>query len=181
MKPVPLSKSLPIQYRQVVRASLSRFLDSRFHLGLIALDLILLIFQPYDRLGILKIEAVHLILVGILVYELALLLFNLLYYVLYYRSYFYDFCRSGVVVKRGVFCRKELIVPFNRITDIYVEQDAVSRFLGLYDVHLATQTEHSKKIAHMGGVNKPGAQSLYRLLLQHIDGSIKFSAESASY
>lgn len=177
MKYVPLSKSAPIQYRQILRASLSRFLDSRFHLGLIALDLALLTFRPYDQLGILEIEAVHFILVGILAYELAMLFFDLIYYLLYYRSYFYDFCNFGVVVKRGVLCRKELIIPFNRITDVYVEQDAVSRLLGLYDVHLATQTEHSKKIAHMGGVNKPGAQSLYRLLLQNIEGTIELSPE----
>jgi putative membrane protein len=69
---------------------------------------------------------------------LALLVGAVIYQVFYYRFYFYDMIESEIIIKKGVIGRREMVIPFSRIQDIYVDQDVLDRIFGLYDVHIAT-------------------------------------------
>jgi len=94
---------------------------------------------------------------------------KMIYEYIYYRMYFYDMDEQNVVVRKGVVSKHEVTLPFNRITDVYVDQDVVDVFLGLYDVHISTPTQKSGEVAHIDGVNRSGAAELRRLILDQIN------------
>ncbi|MFN8391171.1 MAG: PH domain-containing protein [Bdellovibrionota bacterium] len=168
---VPLCWVVPIRWRQIVRASIARFFNSRIHTGLILTDLTLIFIKPWDSFGLLDIPQVHAALVLLLLYELLLFLCDLVYQIIYYRTYFYDIRESeqSVVIRRGVLCKTEITLPLARITDVYLEQDFISRLLGLYDLHLSSPTRTSGRVAHMVGIDHEGAHSLRQTLLGMIN------------
>jgi len=100
---------------------------------------------------------------------LAVLMFwRMIYQYLYYLAYLYDMDDKNVTVTKGVITKRTIILPFKRITDVYVDQDLWDVFLGLYDVHISTPTEESGEFAHIDGVDKNGADLIRQLVLDRI-------------
>ena len=97
-----------------------------------------------------------------------MLLWNPTYQWLYYAAYFYDADDRNIVIRKGVVAKKEITLPFSKITDVYVDQDLMDVVFGLYDVHMSTPTESSGQFAHIDGVDKAGSQQLRALLLERI-------------
>lgn len=91
-----------------------------------------------------------------------------LYEFLYYQTYFYDADEENITIRKGVVVRREAVLPFSRITDVYVDQDLLDVILGLYDVHLSTPTEQSGRFAHIDGVSKKSAVIIKELVLESI-------------
>ena len=90
----------------------------------------------------------------------------------YYDVYFYDLNPDYIVIKKGPITPKEITIPYERIQDVYVDQDLFDRFFGLYDVHLSSATISSGMEAHIDGVEKPAADGLRALLLQTVSERI---------
>jgi membrane protein YdbS with pleckstrin-like domain len=76
---------------------------------------------------------------------------------------------KNLVVRKGVIAQREITVPFKRITDVYVEQDLLDVFLGLYDLHISTPTVESSHSTHIDGLNRAGATRLREIILSRID------------
>ncbi len=105
------------------------------------------------------------------VFLIILLLISGLYYYYqrwYFAVYFYDLTENYVVIKKGPIAPKEITVPYERIQDIYVDQDIWDRFFGLYDVHISSATISSGLTAHIDGVDKAGAEGLRNILLEKL-------------
>lgn len=88
---------------------------------------------------------------------------------LYFRNYFYDIDDKNVIIRKGVITTKEATLPFNKITDVYVDQDIHDVIFGIYDVHISTPTVDSGLFAHIDGVNKEGSVEIRRLILDRIN------------
>lgn len=97
---------------------------------------------------------------------------NYLYQVLYFNSYFYDLTESFIVIKKGVITPREISIPYERVQDIYVDQDIWDRIFRLYDVHLSTATWTSGMEAHIDGVEKEVANGLRGVLLKTVGDKI---------
>lgn len=95
-----------------------------------------------------------------------------LYQQWYYNVYFYDLTSDYVVIKKGPITPREITIPYERIQDVYVDQDLLDRFFGLYDVHLSSATISSGMEAHIDGVEKPAADGLRAMLLQTVSERI---------
>ena len=91
------------------------------------------------------------------------------YQYLYFKRYFYDMDEKNIAIRKGVIAQKEIILPFSRITDVYVDQDLFDVMFGLYDVHISTPTQESGMFAHIDGVNKSGSQQLRQMILDRIN------------
>ena len=91
------------------------------------------------------------------------------YHILYFFSYFYDVDDKNIYIRKGIFAKKEITLPFSRITDVYIDQDVMDVLFGLYDVHMSSPTEQSGRFAHIDGVDKRGAVQLRSLLLERIN------------
>lgn len=91
-----------------------------------------------------------------------------LYEVAYFKTYFYDVREDFLIIRKGVFMPRETIIPYEKIQDIYVDQDLFDRIFNLYDVHVSTATVLSGKEAHIDGVNKKNAEAIRELILENV-------------
>lgn len=89
-----------------------------------------------------------------------------LYQVWYFNVYFYDLTPDFIVIKKGPITPREITIPYERIQDVYVDQDIFDRILGIYDVHLSSATISSGMEAHIDGVERPAADGLRAELLK---------------
>ena len=96
-----------------------------------------------------------------------------IYEKLYVATYFYDIMKDIICIKKGVFTPNEINIPFDRVQDIYVDQDILDRIFSLYDVHLSTATSTSNYLAHIDGVEKEAAEGLRSLLLELVKSGRK--------
>ena len=90
----------------------------------------------------------------------------------YYAVYFYDLTPDFIQIKKGPITPKEITIPYERIQDIYVDQDLLDRIFGLYDVHLSSATISSGMEAHIDGVEKSAADGLRKMLLETVQQKI---------
>jgi len=108
-----------------------------------------------------------------LILLLAVLIAEYTYQKWYFTVYFYDLTESFIIIKKGVFTPKEISVPYERVQDIYMDQDIFDRFFGLYDAHISSATISSGFEAHIDGVEKQAADGLKNLLLSTVQEKIK--------
>ncbi len=99
---------------------------------------------------------------------------NYIWEIFYFKSYFYDIDKDYLLIRKGVISRGEIHVLYNKIQDVYLNQDFLDRLFGLYDVHLETAGFSSGMEAHIDGVSEKNAQRLRDILM----GKIKKSRPS---
>jgi membrane protein YdbS with pleckstrin-like domain len=95
-----------------------------------------------------------------------------LYQQWYFAVYFYELDNDYIVIKKGPITPREITIPYERIQDVYVDQDLLDRFFGLYDVHLSSATASSGMEAHIDGVEKQAADGLRAILLKTVQERI---------
>lgn len=93
------------------------------------------------------------------------------YQYLYWRSYYYDVDDDTIRIRKGVIAKREAILPYSRITDVYLDRDIADVVFGLYDLHISTPTVESGKFAHIDGLRKDGAEKIRDLLLRKINAT----------
>lgn len=94
-----------------------------------------------------------------------------MYQLWYSRTYFYNATDKLLIIRKGPLAPQEITIPFNRIQDIYLDQDVLDRLFGIYDVHISTATATSGVRAHIDGVEKDVAEKLREFLIQKIHES----------
>ncbi|MFA5184456.1 MAG: PH domain-containing protein [Patescibacteria group bacterium] len=109
---------------------------------------------------------------GYLVFAAITLLLGYFYQKWYFSTYFYDLTDNFIIIRKGPITPKEISIPYERIQDVYVDQDFFDRLLGIYDVHLSSATFSSGLEAHIDGVGKEAADGLKNLLLSTIQQKI---------
>lgn len=97
---------------------------------------------------------------------------NYLYERWYFAVYYYELTPDYIVIKKGPITPKEITIPYERVQDVYVDQDIFDRMLGLYDVHLSSATISSGMAAHIDGVEKDAADGLREMLLSTVRSKI---------
>ena len=113
---------------------------------------------------------ISLYVIAFLLIVLALLTY--LYQRWYFEVYYYDTRDDFIVIKKGPIAPKEITIPWERIQDVYVDQDIFDRMFGLFDVHLSTATITSGMQAHIDGVEQQAADGLREVLLGKIKSRI---------
>jgi len=111
----------------------------------------------YLRITILLILISFLIIVGKYIYE---------YY--YYKKYFYDMNDEVLVIRKGVFGSRELVIPFSKIQDIFIDQDILDRLFNLRDLYVSTVTNRSILNAHIDGINPEKAEKIATMLINAV-------------
>jgi membrane protein YdbS with pleckstrin-like domain len=109
---------------------------------------------------------------GIVLFIPTIILIEYFYERWYFETYFYDLTPEFVQIKKGVITSREITVPYERIQDVYVDQDICDRIFGLYDVHISSATFASGALAHIDGVEKQAADGLRSFLLETVKQKI---------
>lgn len=94
------------------------------------------------------------------------------YQVWYFQVYFYELTDDFIIIRKRVFTPSEITIPYERVQDVYVDQDLLDRIMGLYDVHLSSATISSGIEAHIDGVEKEAADGLRKLILDKVKEKI---------
>jgi len=92
---------------------------------------------------------------------------TVLYQYYYYRLYDYEFKDDGGMIRKGVISRATGYVRYDRIQNVYVDQDFWDRIFGLRDVHYETAGEQSAFYSHVDGLRKKEADLLAEFLNTH--------------
>lgn len=103
---------------------------------------------------------------------IAILGATVMYQFWYYASYFYDLTDDFIIIKKGPITPQELTIPYERVQDIYVDQDLFDRIFGIYDVHISSATFTSGALAHIDGVEKAAADGLRDVLLTTVQRKV---------
>ncbi len=93
------------------------------------------------------------------------------YIKVYIKRYYYDGEEHFITIKKGVFAPTEIHVQWQKIQDVYVDQDILDRIMGLYDVHIASATVSSGIEAHIDGIDQAAAEGLKKFLLNKVSGA----------
>ena len=107
-----------------------------------------------------------------LVFLFTFFLLTYIYQEWYWKVYFYDLTDDFIIIKKHPITPREITIPYERIQDVYVDQDLLDRFFGLYDVHLSSATISSGMEAHIDGVEKEAADGLRKVLLETVQRRI---------
>lgn len=102
------------------------------------------------------------------IFLLVVILLIYLYQRWYFAVYFYDLTDNYIQIRKGPITPREITIPYERIQDVYIDQDILDRIFGLYDVHLSSATVSSGMEAHIDGVEKPAAEGLRSILLETV-------------
>lgn len=102
------------------------------------------------------------------------------YLKVYIRRYYYSGEEHFITIKKGVFAPSEIHVQWQKIQDVYVDQDILDRIMGLYDVHIASATAASSIEAHIDGVEKSAAEGLKNFLLNKVSGAGRNSSHNST-
>jgi membrane protein YdbS with pleckstrin-like domain len=96
----------------------------------------------------------------------------------YIKRYYYAGEENFITIKKGVFAPAEIHVQWQKIQDVYVDQDILDRMMGLYDVHIASATAASGIEAHIDGVDQASAEGLKNFLLSKVSNAGKNNLQS---
>ena len=105
---------------------------------------------------------------GFLAFFFVIFLLAYFYQRWYFAVYFYDLTPDFIQIKKGPITPREITLPYERIQDVYVDQDLLDRIFGLYDVHLSSATASSGMAAHIDGLEKKAADGLREVLLNTV-------------
>lgn len=100
-----------------------------------------------------------------------LVLWRTAYQIMYFSTYFYNMDDRNMTIRKGVLAKHEITLPLSKVTDVYIDQDLLDVFFGLYDLHISSPTEQSGRVAHIDGVDKRGAVQLRNLILDRINSA----------
>ncbi len=79
----------------------------------------------------------------------------------YYQMYFYNAGPEILVIRKGVFNENEIAIPYSKIENVYLDQDPLDQFFGLWDLHFATTTGRSYMESHIDGLSEENANALH--------------------
>ncbi len=75
----------------------------------------------------------------------------------YYKLYYYNFAEDRAEIRKGVISRATGHVHYERLQNIYIDQDFLDRIFRLYDIHYETAGKTSDFYSHVDGLNKINA------------------------
>jgi membrane protein YdbS with pleckstrin-like domain len=108
-----------------------------------------------------------LIIALIAVYVIAAIL-EFLYQREYYRTYYYDIEKDFLIIKKGFITPHQTMLPYEKLQDVYMDQDIFDRIFNLWDVHVSTATAMSGHEAHIDGVSLDNGEKLREIILEKI-------------
>ncbi len=86
----------------------------------------------------------------------------------YFQAYFYDVGEHFLVIRKDWITPRETTLPYEKLQDVYMDQDLLDRVFGLWDVHVSTATMMSGMEAHIDGVSAQNAGKVRELIMGKI-------------
>jgi membrane protein YdbS with pleckstrin-like domain len=157
-------EQFPLSTKKIIKKTIS----STIGYAVLFLALGIIIFFSLGTDGQQLFNSPSTMIVGLVGLLLIIFILEYIYQSWYFDVYFYDLTPDFIQIKKGVITPREITIPYERIQDVYVDQDLLDRIFGLYDVHLSSATAASGMEAHIDGVEKQSAEGLREVLLETV-------------
>ena len=158
---VPTCKQIPLHPNKIIKKTIATVLGT-----VITLGVMLFIFAA---MIVSFAQSLCLVISGGLILLLAVIVGGAYWYQReYYRTYYYDLKKDMLVIRKGVFAPREITIPYERVQNVFVDQDILDTVFKLYDVHLETAAIGSGINAHIDGVDEGNATKLKDIILGKI-------------
>lgn len=165
-------EQFPLSTKKVLKKTITSTLAYIILFLLIYISIAVIFFSVTGRFSSM-LGSLSLITLGVLgLLILIIVVVTYFYQLWYYNVYFYDLTADYIVIRKGPITPHEITIPYERIQDVYVDQDIFDRIFSLYDVHLSSATISSGEAAHIDGLEKPAADGLRNEFLQIISKKI---------
>lgn len=178
----PTREKYPLSFKKIIKKTLSSLALWVMGLAFLAGFALFLTFY-LDAARAIQLEAARQILIAtmstILVFIILIAVPTYIYQRWYFAKYFYDLGKDYIVIRKGVITPSEISMPYERVQDVYMNQDILDRIFGLFDVHLSTATSSSGMEAHIDGLEKDAAMGLKEELLRIVGFRIQKSVSSS--
>lgn len=161
-------EQFPLSQKKIIKKTIAGTVGAIIGLAIILIIIVVLFTSLIPQLGSLAVSILGASIVGFIVLMLIIIILTYLYQRWYFAVYFYDLTNDYIVIKKGPITPREITIPYERIQDVYVDQDIFDRIFGLYDVHLSSATVSSGMEAHIDGVEKEAADGLRAILLNTV-------------
>jgi len=160
-----LVETYPLDPKKPLKKTIERL---RYWVGLLVIWIgMIVISARVNPVAFSLISPLVIILIAVVLIAM-LALATYIYELFYLKYYFYDIVGSTLIIRKGVFSRNEITVAFNRLQDVYVDQDILDRLFGLYDIHVSSATITSGTLSHIDGLPKDHAKVIKELILKKI-------------
>lgn len=106
--------------------------------------------------------------ISLIVLYIIIFIIEVWYQTEYYNRYFYNISADFLIIKKGVIMPHETMLPYEKLQDVYMDQDLFDRMFNLWDVHVSTATAMSGHEAHIDGVSRENGEKLRELILDKI-------------
>jgi len=168
----PTREKYPLSENKIIKKTITSGLGTFFSLGFIIIVLTFPFIGIFSSLSTNNISSiVETFFRLIWLYPILSFVYIAIVYIyqkVYFSTYYYDVTEDYLVIKKGVFAPSEITIPWERIQDVYVDQDIWDRIFDLFDVHLSTATITSGFSAHIDGVEQQAADGLRMILLEKV-------------
>lgn len=155
---------IPLESRKIIKKSLANGMLV-FYLIFIVLGILWLAQGVGRSIPGLPIFAIFL---GIFIVIFLLFIVGVIYQIFYFRYYFYDLTPEEIIIMKGVIARNKISIRYEKVQNIFIDQDFLDRIFRLYDVHVATADSQSAMVAHIDGVSGENAEKLKLILDEKI-------------
>lgn len=161
-------EQFPLSYKKIIKKTIANTIAITILLLLIWVNLRFILSSISPEI----IDWLKMAPFGIFGFLFLVILLIYLYQRWYFAVYFYELTPDFIQIKKGPITPREITLPYERIQDVYVDQDLLDRIFGLYDVHLSSATISSGMEAHIDGVEKQAAEGLRNIILQTVQQRI---------
>jgi len=162
---VDLTRKFPIRKIKILREVIGKF----FFLAFFAVAFLMILRWNGGLAEVMLADARNIIVPSLVIFVFSMtILLDAAYEALFIASIKYSIDGSNLTIRKGIISRHEITLPFNRITDLYVDQSVLDRIFGLYDLHFSTPTASSGSAAHISGLNADGCQAFRQLMLDSL-------------
>jgi membrane protein YdbS with pleckstrin-like domain len=172
-------EQFPLSKKKIIKKTISATISWLFLLVFCG-PVFLLVMGGIALVNSVGTSGLVIVLVILLLLLVVIVVGNYWYQTWYYATYFYDFTNDYVIIRKSPLTPKEITIPYERIQDVYVDQDLIDRMMGLYDVHLSTATISSGMNAHIDGVESAAADGLRAFLLKKVQERVGRNAMPVS-
>lgn len=86
----------------------------------------------------------------------------------YFKSYYYNLGEDVIVIRKNPITPSEVSLPYDKLHDVYLDQDFLDRILKIYDLHISSATAMSGAAAHIDGLDLDNATKLKELILSRM-------------
>jgi membrane protein YdbS with pleckstrin-like domain len=152
-----LREKFPLEKRKILKKSISLTFWAFVAIGIITS--IIYSIEPFWG---------NLLLNFLIIFPFVFFPVKLIHEIFYFKNYHYSENNEVLVLRKGVITITEVTIPYNKVQNIFVNQDLFDRIFKLYDVHLSTIGTVSQMELHIDGVSKETAEKLRDWLLNRI-------------